>query len=279
MLLELLRVKQYYKNLLVFLPLLFAGLFFDDLSLLLSLLGFISLCLMSSANYILNDILDREKDKFHPEKSLRPVCSGKISVFSASVIALVCASISLTIGILLSAQFFYILLIIFILTQLYSLYFKNEIFLDILFISINFVLRAVSGSYILGVRISPWLIVCTFFLSLLIALGKRKSDYNLLKIISFQHKKVLLDYTPELTNTLLIISTTSLMMSYSLYSFLSIYPHLIYTLPLALYVILRYFYLIENNSIIARQPERFYTDVKLLLGIILWLIAVVVIMY
>ena len=223
--------------------------------------------------------MDKDKDKFHPEKSLRPICSGKISIFSASVISLICASIGLTIGILLSTQFFYILLLIFFLTLLYSIFFKNEIFVDILFISINFVLRAVSGSYILDVRISPWLIVCTFFLSLFLALGKRKSDFELLKDNSVHHKKVLLDYTPELTNTLLIISTTSLMMSYSLYSFLSIYPHLIYTLPLAMYVILRYFYLIENSSIIARQPERFFTDKKLLIGIILWLVAVIIIMY
>lgn len=279
MLLELLRIKQWYKNLLVFLPLVFAGLIFNDQSILLTLLGFTALCLLSSSNYILNDILDIEKDKQHLEKSLRPLASNQISILSASLISLLCASMALTISIFLSLQFFYVLLALFFLTQLYSVYFKNEIFLDIIFISINFVLRAISGAFILDVRLSPWLIVCTFFLSLFIALGKRKADLNFLKDKSFLHKKVLSEYTPEITNTLLIISTTSLMMSYSLYSFLSIYPHLIYTLPFSLYVILRYFYLIENDSMISRNPEYFYKDKRLLIGIILWIIAVILFIY
>jgi len=231
---------------------------------------------MSSSNYILNDIIDVEKDKIHPQKKARPLAAGEITVRKAGFIAALLAICSLSIGIALSPAFFYILLTFFFLTQLYSLYFKQELFLDLMCIATNFVLRAIGGAYILGVRLSPWLIVCTFFLSLFIAVGKRKADAMLLQNKASEHKKVLSEYTPQLTNTLLIISTTALLMSYSLYSFLSIYPHLIYTLPLAMYVILRYFFLIETASIIALQPEYFYQDRKLVLGILLWCMSVII---
>ena len=279
MLFELLRVKQYYKNPLVFLPLIFAGLLFNENSILLTILAFISLCLISSTNYILNDILDKKKDKINPEKSQRPIASGKISLTTASVIAFILAIISLTLAILISTKLFIIILAIFFLTQLYSLYFKNEVFLDIIFISVNFILRAIAGAYVLNVRISPWLILCTFFLSLFLVVGKRKSEIALLKEKSKDYKPVLSLYSKEMINTLLLISTISLLISYSLYSFLSIYPHLIYTLPVSLYVILRYFYLIENNDIISRHTELFYKDIRLLLGIIIWIILVILIMY
>ncbi len=279
MLFNLLRVKQYYKNLLVFLPLIFAGLLLNVNSIFLTILAFISLCLISSTNYILNDIIDKEKDKIHPEKSNRPIASELISVNKASIIAFILAILSLTIAIVISTEFFIIILILFFLTQLYSLYFKNEIFLDLIFISTNFILRAIAGAYILNVRISPWLILCTFFLSLFLVVGKRKSEIYLLKNKSSQHKPVLALYSKEIINTLLIMSTISLLLSYSLYSFLSIYPHLIYTLPISLYVILRYFYLIETNSTIARNPEYFYQDKRLCLGILFWMLIILFIMY
>ena len=271
MLFQLLRVQQWYKNLLIFLPLVFAGLLGDPKSIILSSIGFFTLCLMSSTNYILNDIVDKEKDKKHSEKKHRLIASGKVSLVTASILAMILATISLTIAFFLSQIFFVLILIFFFLTQLYSLYFKEELFADIIFISTNFVLRAMSGSFILDVRLSPWLIICTFFLSLFIVVGKRKADIFLLKTEASQHKKVLQEYEEKITNMLMVIATTALLISYSLYSFLSIYPQLIYSLPFALYVILRYFYICETNTSIARHPEKFYQDKRLLIGIILWL--------
>ncbi len=275
---HLFRVQQWYKNLLVFLPLVFAGLLLDPRSIFLTFLGFLALCFMSSTNYILNDILDREKDRIHPEKRFRPIASGDISILSATILAMFLAIISLILAFFLSEIFFLLLLIFFFLTQLYSLYFKEELFADIIFISTNFVLRAMAGSFILDIRLSPWLIICTFFLSLFIVVGKRKADLSLLKAEANKHKKVLQEYE-KITNTLMTISTTTLLLSYSLYSFLSIYPQLVYSIPFALYVILRYFYLIETKSIIARHPEKFYKDVRLLLGICIWTALVLFLMY
>lgn len=279
MLFSLFRVQQWYKNLLIFLPLVFAGLLFDAQSIVLTFLGFCALCAMSSTNYILNDILDREKDKIHSEKKNRPLAAGKISLVSATLLAMILAVFSLGIAFFLSEIFFVLLLIFFFLTQLYSLYFKEEVFADSIFISTNFVLRAMAGSFILDVRLSPWLIFCTFFLSLFLVVGKRKADLAFLQEKAKHHKKVLQQYEEKITNTFLSISTTALLLSYSLYSFLSIYPQLIYSIPFALYVILRYFYLIETQSEIARHPELFWEDTRLLLGIILWTILVLFLMY
>ena len=276
---QLFRMQQWYKNILVFLPLVFAGLLLDPKSIILTFLGFLSLCLMSSTNYILNDIIDKEKDKAHPEKKGRPLASGEVSLTLAVFLAILLATLSLILASFLSEIFFVLLLIFFFLTQLYSLYFKEEIFADIIFISTNFVIRAMAGSFILDIRLSPWLIICTFFLSLFIAVGKRKADLSLLKSKANDHKKVLQDYEINLTNTLMTITTTALLVSYSLYSFLSIYPQLIYSLPFALYVILRYFYICENKTNIARHPEQFYKDTRLSLGIILWGLLVIFFLY
>ncbi|MDP3728848.1 MAG: UbiA family prenyltransferase [bacterium] len=276
---QLFRVQQWYKNLLIFLPLVFAGLLGDPKSIFLTIVGFFALCLMSSTNYILNDILDREKDKIHPEKKDRPIASGKISIMTATILAFLLATSSLVLAFFLSEIFFVLLLIFFFLTQLYSLYFKEELFVDIIFISTNFVLRAMAGSFILDIRLSPWLILCTFFLSLFIVVGKRKADISILKNKASLHKKVLQDYEVNITNTLMIIATTALLLSYSLYSFLSIYPKLVYSLPFALYVILRYFYLIETKSVIARHPEQFYKDTRLLVGILLWVALLIFLLY
>src|SRR3989338_6190822 len=178
---QLFRMQQWYKNILVFLPLVFAGLLLDPKSIILTFLGFLSLCLMSSTNYILNDIIDKEKDKAHPEKKGRPLA---LAVF----LAILLATLSLILSSFLSEIFFVLLLIFFFLTQLSSLYFKEEIFADIIFISTNFVIRAMAGSFILDIRLSPWLIICTFFLSLFIAVGKRKADLSLLKSKANDHK-------------------------------------------------------------------------------------------
>ena len=257
MFLELLRVKQYYKNLLVFLVLIFTGEALNLSSTGLVVLGFVSLCLMSSTNYILNDIFDIEKDKKHPEKKGRPLAAGKINVFWAVVVAMVCAVVSLAIAGYLSYLFFLLVVALFLFTQVYSLYLKNLIFLDVIAIAVNFVLRAVSGNYILDTVISPWLVVCAFFLSLFLVVAKRRGDLVLLGKNAEKHKKVLKYYSVDLLDKLSLIIITLLIASYSFYSFFSQYSMLI-TLPVVLYALLRYLYLMENESKIVRRPELFF---------------------
>ncbi len=272
--LRLLRTYQWYKNLLVFLPLVFAGLFLDGNLLFKTFLGFLSLCLVSSANYIVNDIIDVNKDRYHPEKKNRPIASGEIGIELAVFFGLICLLISFFTAYKIDLLFLIAPIFLFLFNLIYSLWLKNEIFVDILAISINFVVRAVSGIFIIHRNISPWLILCPFFLSLFIASGKRKADLDVLGEDAYKHKEVLRYYSKEVSNFLMIITTSLLTISYSLYVFLSNHHLLFISLPFAIYVIFRYSYLIYNGSEIARKPELFYKDKRLLIGIVLWVLMV-----
>ena len=276
---NLLRVRQWYKNLVIFLAVLFSGNLFSFSDIYLTFLGFISLCLISSSNYIINDFVDLRKDKFHPEKKSRPLVSGKIKLFSAVFWALIFIIISLILALYLNKIFFYIIFVIFALSQLYNIYLKNVLFADILTIATLFVGRAISGAYLINVKISPWLVLCPFFLSLFLSIGKRHADINLLKDKAQKTRKVLHEYNHGLTTSLMTISTTLLTISYALYCFLSIHQNLLYTLPFALFVIFRYLYLINKGSIIARHPEKIVKDPEMLIGVLLWTIITIVILY
>jgi len=275
---RLIRVKQWYKNLIIFLPLIFSVNLFNIRFLLLTIIGFISLCAISSSYYIINDIIDREKDKKHPEKRNRPIASGKIKAWQGIILAIISFVIAIVLAINLSLYFTYFVLALFLLTMLYSFFLKNEPFLDILIIAINFVIRAVSGAFVFLIdnkpyaNISPWLILCPFFLSIFLSVGKRESDLKLLGAKAASHKKVLNVYNKDLTRALMLISTTLLIITYSLYVFFSEFKMLLLTLPVALYIIFRYFYLIESGSKIARHTELIYKDKRIIIAILIMII-------
>jgi len=257
----------------------FVGEFFNVDKVIAVFIGFFALCFISSANYIINDFVDVKKDRFHPEKRKRPLASGKVGYLGAVFLFLVLFVLAVIISINMHIYFFYSVMALFVMTQLYSFVLKNEIFLDVIVISVNFVIRAVSGTFLVDADISPWLILCTFFLALFLSVGKRKADLVYLKEDSFNHKKVLKYYNNEIVNFLLILSTTLLVISYALYSFLSQYSNLIWTLPVALYVVLRYLYLVNKGSVIGRHPEKVFNDFRMLLGILVWVGLVFVLIY
>src|SRR3989344_1798843 len=275
--LKLLRVQQWYKNLVIFLPLLFLGKFFDFSVWQGLVLGFFSLSLVSSFGYIVNDLIDKKKDQLHPEKKERPIASGKIKSFWALLIGILVLGSGLYLAYTLSLAFFFVVLALFILSQLYSFFFKNMVFVDILAIAVNFVLRAISGTFILHVIISPWLILCTFFLSLFLSVAKRKADLHFLQEHAVKHRATLLGYTEQITNALLIIATVALLMAYSLYSLLSNYHWLLLSLPFALYTIFRYLSFVYNNDALVRNPEKVFKDLKMDIAIVLWISVVLLV--
>ena len=278
-LVELIRPYQWYKNLVIFLPIIFGGVLFNFMNIGKTILGLISLCFISSVNYIINDIIDKDRDKKHPEKKTRPIAGKKIKIWEALVLAFVLLIISVTIASILNKYFLLSVLGLLLLTQAYTLHFKKEVFADIILIALNFVIRAVSGAFIVDVKISSWLILCPFFLSLFISVGKRESDIIFLGIKAKTHREVLGYYSSALTHALMIITTSSLIISYSLYSFLSVYKNLLLTLPIAMYAIFRYLFLIYQGSEIARHPERIFKDKKITISSLLWVILVVILIY
>ncbi|HLC88747.1 MAG TPA: UbiA family prenyltransferase [Candidatus Nanoarchaeia archaeon] len=277
--LNLARVRQWYKNLVIFLALFFSGNLFSVELIYFSALGFLALCLVSSGNYILNDLADIKKDQNHPEKKHRPLAAGKIKPISAVFLALLLFLLGLSLSVWLGNSFLILVMIIILLTQAYTFFLKKIVFADILAIATLFVLRAISGAQVINVNVSPWLILCPFFLSLFLSVGKRSADLSFLKTKAGYTRETLKTYTLELTNSLMLISTTLLIISYALYSFLSEHQNLLYSLPFALFVIFRYYYLISQGSLIARHPEQFIRDRSLIIGIMLWLIITTALVY
>jgi len=172
---KLMRPKQWSKNLVIFLPLIFAQQLFIPVSLWKTVIGFFALSLISSTNYILNDIIDKERDKQNPEKRSRPIASGKVRIWEAIILAIILAIVSVYLSYSLSTVFLGLVLLLFISTQLYTFWLKKEPFADILTISVNFVIRTISGAFVITkgllpyVDISPWLILTPFFIALFLA--------------------------------------------------------------------------------------------------------------
>ncbi|MBW2977450.1 decaprenyl-phosphate phosphoribosyltransferase [Candidatus Woesearchaeota archaeon] len=278
-LIKLCRPQQWYKNLVIFLPIIFAEKLLHIPFLQKIILGFISLSLISSTNYIINDIIDKKKDALNPEKKTRPIASGKVPVWLVLILAIILGALSIKIAINLSLYFLYSVIFLFVFTTLYSFIFKKEQFVDILSIAINFVVRAVSGAFIINIEITPWLIIGTAFLSLFLSVGKRQAEVQILGKKAVKHREVLEYYPKKITNSMMIISTTMLLLSYALYSFLNNQINLLLTFPFAIYVVFRYLYLIYKGSIIARHPEKAYKDKRLVISSILLTISIFIALY
>ncbi|MBW3020349.1 UbiA family prenyltransferase [Candidatus Woesearchaeota archaeon] len=280
-LIQLLKAKEYYKNLLVYLPLLFVEEFFNLSAFLNVTKGFIALCLISSSYYIINDVLDKNKDSHHPEKKTRPIASGKISVFSALIISLLLLITSLLMAYSLDIIFTIILVSLHIFTLLYSSIFKKIFLLDIFFISFNFLLRPLSGVFIIFkneyVRISPWLILVSFFLAFYLSSSKKRANKLFLK--DTKYNPSLKNYTKKSTFIISQISTTLIILTYSLFTFFSDHPNLFVTIPLVMYTIIYYNSKVESGSKIGRDLTQAFKDKVLITSSILWVFLTFTVIY
>ena len=273
------RPYQWYKNLVIFLPIVFVGKLFVIQDLLKVVLGFIALCLISSGNYVINDLIDVKADRLHPIKRNRPIASGRLS--KSCGICLGCFAFvgGALIGFSFGGLFFYSCLALIIIGLLYSVWLKGEPFLDIILIGLKFVIRAISGAFIINVEISPWLILGIFFFALFLASTKRYGDIVLLEKEAKQHKKVLGFYNKTLALSFMNISTSILIVFYSLYIFMGQKNELIYTLPSAVYCIFRYYFLSLSNPAKASAVEKALFDKKLLIGMVITGLILLVVLY
>ena len=277
--LRLLRPQQWYKNLLVFLALLFSGSLLNAGAIGNALLAFASFCALSSATYVINDYADRNKDRLHPEKWNRPIASGAVSALEALIIVLVLVIIGFGIALLLPINFLYAALGYFVLSQLYTAWLKHEAFADILTISVNFVIRAAAGAFAISVWVSPWLILGIFFLALFLMFGKRTSELELLGRKAEFQRKTLGAYTPEVVSRLNTLATTALVISYTLFVFFGEHKWLYINLPPALYTIFRYESLVSSGSKIARHPELVFTDLRMVIAMLAWAVLTLAVLY
>lgn len=277
---RLLRIKQWYKNLILFVPLVFSLNLFNGPLLFKYILGFFSLAFVSSSYYIINDIIDHHRDTLHPEKKHRPLASGAISVSLASFISLLCLSLAVSLATFINRSFLMTVLFMFFYIFLYSVFLKHEAFLDILIVAFNFVIRTLAGIFILEVDvISPWILSSTFFLALFILAGKRRAELTTLQHNALHHRKTLQIYTSQTLDILLAVSMSFLLLAFSLYSVLNHRESLLLSLPVAVYILLRYLNAVYTNGAEARNPELFLEDWRVLVGLLLWFTLIVLALY
>ena len=275
------RPSQWTKNLVVFAAVFFTRKITDPTALATASLAFILFSFLSSAVYIVNDILDRNEDRQHPQKRNRPIASGALPIPVAAVGGAALAITALALGFRLSVPFGMTLLTYFVLNLLYSIKLKEVVGLDVLLISIGFVLRAIGGVEALvgrvdDVLLSPWLLVCTLFLSLFLALSKRRVELATLGDSAIGHRAVLGEYSKTLVDHLIVVVASSTIVSYTIYT---IWPDtvskfgtdkLVYTVPFVVYGIFRYLYLVFRKNTGGNPSEVLYKDRPILLTMLLW---------
>jgi 4-hydroxybenzoate polyprenyltransferase len=279
------RPAQWTKNLFVFAALIFARRFFSVPLLLKTTGAFFAFCLVSGAFYIFNDLRDREEDRAHPKKSQRPIARGEIRPGEALLLFFLLAAIGLAASFLLERNFFLAVGIYFLLQLAYSLRLKQVVILDIFVIAAGFVIRVVAGGLVIAVPISSWLLICTTLLALLLSMGKRRHELTILEDRAAEHRPILKEYSAYLLDQMIAVVTASTLIAYCLYTISEETvqkfgtSNLIWTAPFVLYGIFRYLYLVHLKGKGGSPEEIIIQDKPMLLNIVLWIGAVILVLY
>jgi len=289
-LLKSMRPRQWTKNAFLFAALVFDGKLFHLPDFLRTLGGFGLFCLISSAVYIFNDLLDVEADRQHPVKKNRPIASGKVPVQAAIVSGATLSLLAILLGYLLAWQFALTILVYFAIMLAYSKWFKHVPILDVLILASGFVLRVHAGTTLITVeRFSPWLYVLMTLLALYLGFGKRRAELALLANDAPNHphsgsfRKALDGYTIPLLDQFITIVSGTTIVAYSLYTFFR--PEtpgnhaLMLTIPFVIYAIFRYLYLIQVKEIGGEPEEVLLSDRPFQISIFLWGLSVLVVFY
>jgi len=282
---ESLRPKQWTKNLLVFAGILFSKNLLNLPMLLDVISAFFIFCLSSGVVYIINDIADIEKDRLNPLKANRPIASGRLKVWQVKVAVIVLTPICLTASYFISLRLFLVIISYIILQIFYSFYIKNIPILDIFSISLGSVLRVVGGVVVINVTVSSWLLICTILLSLLLALSKRRYELIALDQEAKNHRKVLAEYSPNLLDQMISVVTTSLLVTYTMYTISEETvtrfgtKYLVFTVPFVLYGIFRYLYLMYQKGFGESPESAIIFDRPLMINVLLWIIIVLISIY
>jgi len=293
-----LRPKQWIKNISLFVGLVFAQRLLSVNSLERAAFAFAAFCVASSIIYLLNDLLDLENDRQHPTKRNRPLASGRLPISWAiammGVLVLVCAALTGVIyaipitsqdifSSLGGANVLFTLCIVsyLVMMVLYSVRLKHVVLLDVFIIAGGFVLRILAGAVVIPVSISPWLYLVTILLSLFLALNKRRHELVLLQGQASTHRQILKEYSIPMLDQMITIVTAATLMAYSLYTFQS--PtgdhRLMVTIPLVLYGMFRYLYLVYMHMEGGSPEEVLLRDRHMLGTVVLCAAIIIVVLY
>lgn len=283
-LLKTMRPKQWTKNVFILAALVFDEKLLNRTYLLRALMAFVLFCAISSAVYLINDLVDIEKDRQHPAKRYRPLPSGQLSALAAKIAALALIAVSLPLSFFLDRWFGLIALAYLVLMLLYSFWLKNIVIIDVFTVAAGFVLRVAAGVAVVRVvRFSPWLYLCMILLALFIAVSKRRHELVLLSENADSHRSILNEYSLPLLDEMIRLVTACTAMAYSLYTFSA--PNLpqnhtmMLTIPFVLYGLFRYMYLIHIKGEGGAPEDLLFKDKPLLAAVVLWGVTVVLFLY
>lgn len=272
------RPHQWLKNSFVF-----VGIFFDhswgDIPIVIRVIAIaVAFSLLSSAVYILNDLVDRESDRNHPAKQHRPLAAGTVGVKVAIALATILVVISLGLSLWVSQSALFILLAYAIMNLAYSFKLKHVVLLDVFIIAGGFLLRILAGTAGVGIPPSQWLVLCSLMLTLFLGFAKRRAEMMTLPGDGTEHRRVLAYYSPILLDKMITVTAACTLMSYGLYAMSpeTIRVHhtnnLIYTLPLVMYAIFRYIFLLHHQSKGGEPSRDLMRDPHILLSAMGWAI-------
>lgn len=294
------RPRQWIKNFAVFAALIFSGTLFDPTNQSKTLAAFLLFCIFSSATYLLNDVFDIERDKLHPFKRKRPIVSGLIPVPLAIILSFTLIVFSLPLSYQLSPGFFFAALTYLTMQLLYSAYLKQVILIDVLVIAAGFVLRVYSGVWVIDAHLNVWFLLSVTSFALFLAIGKRRSERTLIASQTFPQRETLLHYPENLLDILTSMFANSTWLTYAFFAFLqppiqarrvvssffggfelpfSEAKYLMATVPVVIYAVMRYLYIIYEKRE-GESPERvILTDTPLLGAVLIWIVMVIGIIY
>jgi len=275
------RVPQYYKNSIIFLGLIFAPEYVSVENIFLIFLGFGSLCLVSSANYIRNDIMDINADKKHPTKKNRPLASGLVTLREAHILFAIFVLAGFALSFILDIAFGILVVLFFLITEAYSRWLKKIVLVDVFAIGLNFIIRAILGIILINSQISPWIIIGVFFVALLLAFMKRKSEIETLDDQGKQHRKTLQEYNSSFLNSMVIMAALSVIITYAFYSLVG--PQndwrLVLTVPIVTFIIFRQVYLSSINDPLVQKNVNMIKDVQTNIVISIYLAVTIYLIY
>ncbi|MFB6197217.1 MAG: UbiA prenyltransferase family protein, partial [Halobacteriaceae archaeon] len=272
-----LRPWQWYKQLVLFVPLVFSG-SANEFDLWIRIVsGGLLFSAVAGSTYIINDVNDIDEDRQHPRKRHRPIASGQVPVPIAVAAAIGIYIVAGVLSLQLNPLFFGLIAAYVGQNFLYSYVMKKFLFVDLLSIAIGFVLRVLAGIVLISVQLSPWLFLCTFLTALMLGVSKRWGEYESIEEPDAVREN-LDEYSVEILKFLFVSVATMLLMSYSLYTFFARDIMMMLTIPFAFYAVFRFAHLTLVNAG-ADEPVDFLFDRPMIVNLCLWGVSIVVLLY
>lgn len=283
-LLRTMRPRQWIKSVIVYAALVFDGKLFVPELFLKTTVIFLAFCLISSSVYIINDLVDMEKDRQHPRKRSRPLASGQLEPSIAIGAAGVLAVLAIGAAFWLNLWAGVILIVYLVQNIAYSFWLKNIVIIDVMVLALGFLLRVLAGVVVVEVQnFSPWLYVCVTLLALFLGFGKRRQEIVLLEEDAANHRAILSEYNLPLLDQIIGMVVTATLVAYTFYSFDATtalaHSKMLLTVPFVFYMLTRYLYLVHVKLLGGAPDELLLEDRPLLINSVLWAVSVVALIY